>query len=123
MLTIPAAAQAHVQPLAASYTDLSVGRGAATIAALLALLGVAVAMRTLLRARRRHHDHPGRGGGLVATVAGAIAAVLGAVVIATADGGLGTGNGLGGGYVAVLASVLSLGLGGVILVRHRRATG
>jgi hypothetical protein len=54
--------------------------------------------------------------------AGAISIVLGLVVVATADGGLGTGNGLGGALVAVLIGVASTVLGGRVLFRYRRAS-
>jgi hypothetical protein len=37
----------------------------------------------------------------------------------TADGGLGTGNGLGGGIVAMALGLISMVLGGLTLIRSR----
>lgn len=56
----------------------------------------------------------------MAAAAGLIGMTLGALVAATADGGLGTGNGLGGAYVAMLVGLISTALGGLALSRARR---
>lgn len=53
-------------------------------------------------------------------VAGLISMALGGLVAATADGGLGTGNGLGGAYVALLVGLVGTALGGLALARSRR---
>ncbi|MGW0816534.1 DUF6223 family protein [Streptomyces viridiviolaceus] len=53
-------------------------------------------------------------------VAGSAAVVLGVLVAATADGGLGTGNGLGGAYVAMLVVLVGTALGGLATARSRR---
>ncbi|WP_055601583.1 DUF6223 family protein [Streptomyces aureus] len=117
-LAAPAAAHASVQPVAASVYDFSLGRLGATTGGLLGLAGVVVAVLALARpagplgtARRP------RG----AMAAGLIAMVLGGLVAATADGGLGTGNGLGGAYVALLLGLISTALGGLALRRSRHA--
>jgi hypothetical protein len=47
-------------------------------------------------------------------------AVMGGLVVATADGGLGTGNGLGGGIVAMTVGLIGIALGGLALARSRR---
>jgi hypothetical protein len=49
-----------------------------------------------------------------------VGVVLGAVVLATADGGLGTGNGLGGAVVALVVGLIGMVLGGLALARLRR---
>jgi hypothetical protein len=51
---------------------------------------------------------------------GPIGLVIGGLVVATADGGLGTGNGLGGGVVAMVVGLIGMALGGLALVRSRR---
>ena len=48
--------------------------------------------------------------------------LVGGLVVITADGGLGTGNGLGGGVVAMMVGLIGMALGGVALVRSRRPT-
>lgn len=57
---------------------------------------------------------------MVALVAGLVGLVLGGLVATTADGGLGTGNGLGGAYVAMLLGLTGTLLGGLALARSRR---
>ncbi|MFE4332449.1 DUF6223 family protein [Streptomyces sp. NPDC056831] len=52
-----------------------------------------------------------RNGAVTALVAGLIAVVVGGSVAATADGGLGTGNGLGGACVATLVGLIAVTLG------------
>jgi hypothetical protein len=42
------------------------------------------------------------------------------VVVATAEGGLGTGNGLGGAVVALVVGLIGIVLGGLALSRLRR---
>jgi hypothetical protein len=63
--------------------------------------------------RRSHQQRQGatRGHrGLV--VLGLIGFVIGGLVVATANGGLGTGNGLGGGVVAMMVGLIGMVLGG-----------
>jgi hypothetical protein len=55
----------------------------------------------------------------VAVVMGPIAFVIGGLVVATADGGLGTGNGLAGGVVAMAVGLIGVTLGGLALSRSR----
>jgi hypothetical protein len=45
--------------------------------------------------------------------------LLGAIP-ASADGGVGTGNGLGGGVVALIVGLIGMALGGLALARSRR---
>ena len=51
---------------------------------------------------------------------GLIGAVIGGLVVATADGGLGTGNGIAGGVVAMIVGLIGIALGGLALIRSRR---
>jgi hypothetical protein len=53
-------------------------------------------------------------------MAGLIAVLVGGSVAATADGGLGTGNGLGGAYVAMLVGLIAITLGWLARSRSRR---
>jgi hypothetical protein len=96
-----------------SWTPSSASALTAIVAALLGLLGVAVAGWSLSR-RDQRRRLPRHRPGLVALSAGAIGTVLGVVVAATADGGLGRGNGFGGALVAVVMM-----LGGLT---HRRSS-
>jgi hypothetical protein len=91
----------------------------ASVAALVALAGVVVGSRALVRSRRRPGTG-GRGGAVVALVAGAIGAVNGGLVLAVADGGLGTGNGVAGGALALVLGLVGAALGAVVLARSRR---
>ena len=74
----------------------------------------------LIRSIRRVGNH-GRRGAIVSLVLGPIGLVLGALVVTTADGGVGTGNGLAGGVVAMVVGVVGMSLGGLALARSRRA--
>jgi Family of unknown function (DUF6223) len=85
-LAAPAAAQVSDQPPAVSVYTLTPERIAATVAAVVGLVG----------------------------------AVIGGLVVATADGGLGTGNGLGVGIVAMVVGLIGVALGGLALARSRR---
>jgi hypothetical protein len=56
----------------------------------------------------------------VALVLGPIGLVIGGLVVATANGGIGTGNGLAGGVVAMIVGLIGVALGGLALARSRR---
>jgi Family of unknown function (DUF6223) len=100
--------------LATGYV-LGVGRAVPTSAAVLALIGLIVAGRTMARPASRQ----------VWTFAALALALVGVVVGglhgANAAGGLGTGNGLAGAVVAVALGLVGLVLGGLALARSRRA--
>src|SRR5687768_8372552 len=92
-------------PAAAQQTDVGVdtltaGRLGAIVAALVGLSG-AIIGGLALRSAGRISTHAGRSRPMVALVAGLIGMTLGGLVVVSADGGLGTGNGLGGGIVAL----------------------
>ncbi|MDI3405150.1 DUF6223 family protein [Streptomyces cavernicola] len=109
----PAAADASLQPVAASVHTVSAGRAGSALAALVGLIGAVAGGLALARStgRGRIHGCARRYGAVTALVAGPVALAVGAVVALTAEGGLGTGNGLGGAYVAMLFGLVSVGLG------------
>lgn len=55
----------------------------------------------------------------VAMIAGPIAAINGGLVLAVANGGPGTGNGVIGGAAAVVLGIAAVGLGGFAMSRTR----
>ncbi|WP_280487184.1 DUF6223 family protein [Nocardia farcinica] len=109
-------AERAAAPLAA-VTDLSTGRIAASSAALIGLAGV---LAGILALTRPHRFGAGRTA-IAALAAGLAGLAIGGVVVATARGAVGSGNGLGGAYVAVLVGAVAAALGAVALVRARRA--
>ncbi|MEU2544171.1 DUF6223 family protein [Streptomyces roseolus] len=111
-----AAASAPSRGLAASVTTFGAGRLASSVGAVIGLVGLVAAWRALTRPAARR-------GALLALAAGPVAVVLGAAVAATADGGLGTGNGLGGAYVALAVGLAATALGARAFARARRTTG
>jgi Family of unknown function (DUF6223) len=117
-LAAPAAAQVTDQPPAVS--TLTPERIAASLAAVVGLIGAVIGGLALARSAGRIGTGTGRRGGIVALVMGPIGVVIGGLVVATADGGLGTGNGLGGGVVAMVVGLIGIALGGLALARARR---
>ena len=100
-------------------STLTPQRIAASSAALLALMCAILAAVALARSIRRV-GAGGRRGARIALVLAPIATLVGAVIIATADGGFGTGQGLAGGIVAVCLGVIGMALAGTTLARSRR---
>lgn len=119
VLARPAAADVAVQPYAADVYTMSVGRVGASLAGLVGLAGSVLGGLAL---RRSAGGWVARNGAVVALAAGPLAMVVGALVVATAEGGLGTGNGLGGGYVALVVGLLSTSLGWLARARAHRTT-
>ena len=119
-LAAPAAAQVSDQPPAVSVYTLTPERIAATVAAVVGLIGAVIGGLALARSAGRIGTGNGRRGAIVALVLGPIGLVIGGLVVATADGGLGTGNGLGGGVVAMVVGLIGMALGGLALARSRR---
>jgi hypothetical protein len=117
-LAVPAAAHASVQRTASVYT-MSTGRIGAIVAALVGLIGAVIGVLAARSAGRIGNDNVRRRA-IAALVLGSIGLVIGALVVATADGGLGTGNGLGGGVVAMTVGLIGMALGGRALARSRR---
>src|SRR5262245_58740764 len=91
----------------------------ATAAAVLALVGVVIGGLALFRATRRIGNH-GRGGATVALVAGPMSAVNGALVLAVATGGPGSGNGVVGAAAALVLGLIAAVLGGLARARAHR---
>jgi peptidoglycan/LPS O-acetylase OafA/YrhL len=101
--------------LAASTVDSSTVTGArvlGTAAALTALAGAVAGALALVRPTGRRSG--------VALAAGLAGLLLGALVVITADGGPGTGNGIVGGYAAVALGLIAAGLGGAARARRVR---
>src|SRR5690348_13262120 len=109
LVALVPAAPAAAHPVAAGVTTMSSGRLGASAGAVLGLVGVVIGCRSAGRIRA-----------VVALVAGLLGAALGGLVIATSDGGVGTGNGLGGAIVAVAVGLIAVVLGGLAMVRSRR---
>ena len=107
-------------PAAVSVYTLTPERIAASVAAVVGLIGAVIGGLALARSAGRIGTGNGRRGAIVALVLGPIGLVIGGLVVATADGGLGTGNGLGGGIVAMMVGLIGMALGGLALARYRR---
>jgi len=119
-LAQPALAQVLSQPAAVPVYTMTPERIAASTAAVIGLIGAVIGGLALVRSARRIGNR-GRGGASVALVLGPIGLVLGGLVVATADGGVGTGNGVAGGGVAMVVALIGMALGGLALARSRRA--
>ncbi|GII77246.1 hypothetical protein Sru01_22280 [Sphaerisporangium rufum] len=91
----------------------------ASIAALAGLAGVVLGWLAVRSVRRL--DGGGRRAAIVALVVAAAAGLNGAVNLAVADGGLGTGNGVAGGAAALALGLAGAVLGGLALTRSRRS--
>ncbi|MEV4176626.1 DUF6223 family protein [Nonomuraea sp. NPDC049709] len=90
----------------------------ASVAALVALGGVVIGWLAL-RSVRRVGDG-GRRGAIVALVVALTGGLNGAVKLAVADGGLGTGNGVFGAALALMLGLVGAVLAGLALARSRR---
>jgi hypothetical protein len=112
-LAAPAAEHGSVQPAAVSVYTMTPGRIAASVAAVVGLIGAVIGGLALARSAARIGIGTGRRGAIAALVLGPIGLVIGGLVVATADGGLGTGHGLGGGIVAMIVGLISMALGGL----------
>ena len=91
----------------------------ATAAGALALVGVVVGGLALARSIRRL-GNGGQLGATVALVAGPVAAINGGLVLAVANGGPGSGNGVVGGAGALVLGGIGMALGALALRRSRR---
>jgi hypothetical protein len=96
--------------LSAAY-EMTAGRTWSLIGAGAGVFGVVMGVLALRRARS----------GLVATIAGGVAVLLGLVVVLMAEGGPGTGYGIVGGYVSLVVGVAAAVLGVLASRRAARA--
>jgi hypothetical protein len=119
-LAAPAAAQVSEQPPAVNAYIMTPKRVAASVGAVVGLIGAVIGGVALARSARRNGAGYGRRGAIVALVMGPIGLVIGGLVVATADGGIGTGNGLAGGIVAIVVGLIGIILGRLALGRSRR---
>lgn len=90
----------------------------ATMAVSLALVGVASGGLAL---NRPTHRNVRRLGSWTAIVSGLIGGINGALVLSSATGGPGSGNGVVGGAMALVLGLTAVALGGSVLLRSRRA--
>lgn len=105
--------------LAASTVDaiaLTGDRLLATAAALVALIGVVLGASALARSATRTRGRLA----IAAVSAGLPSTIAGILVVTTADGGPGTGNGIAGGYAAIALGLIAAGLGLLTLTRAKR---
>ena len=117
-LTAAAAAQIAVQPPAVDAYSLTPKRVIASGGAVTGLVAAVVGGLALGRSARR--AGVGRRGALAALVLGSVALAVGALIVITAGGGVGTGNGVAGGAVAIATGLIGMALGGTALSRSRR---
>ena len=111
---------AHVsEPAATTVYGITSRRLWATTGAVLALIGVVIGGTALARPGSRFRTASGLGA-IVALVAGLIAVVNGGLVLAFANGGPGTGNGVVGGAGALVLGLTAVALGGLALARSFR---
>ena len=112
------------EPAATTVYGLTPRRLWATIAVLLALVGVVIGGVALARpASRFGTAFALRGfplGIIVALVAGLIGVVNGGLNLAIATGGPGTGNGVVGAAGALVLGLIAMAVGGLALARSRR---
>jgi catechol 2,3-dioxygenase-like lactoylglutathione lyase family enzyme len=112
----------HVaEPAATTVQGLTSRRLWATTTVALALCGVVAGGLALARPARLRIA-TARFAALGALAAGLVAAVSGALVVAVATGGPGTGNGVVGGAGGLVLGLVALLLGGVTLARARRSS-
>lgn len=112
----------HVITAAQPYVDgttLTPGRLWSAAGAVSGLAGMAVGVLAVVRSRRRI-GNGGRRGAFVSVATGLIGVVVGAWVVAAAEGGPGTGYGIVGGYVSLAVGIVAAGLGALTLMRARR---
>jgi hypothetical protein len=120
MITSPiatTAAHALAQP-SVDASALTAGRTWSLVAAALGLVAVVVGGRALTGSAR--HAGTGRRGGRVGLAAGVSATLIGGLIVATADGGPGTGSGVVGGVLASAIGLVGTTMAGVVLARVRR---
>lgn len=91
----------------------------ATTSGVLALISVVIGSVAMIRSTKRFGT-AARLGVILALAAGFVAVINGALVLAVANGGLGSGNGVVGGAVALVLGLIGMIIGGLALSRSRR---
>lgn len=86
-------------------------RAMASGASVVGIIGLVVAILAIRAAKAGTPGPRRRGRAVFAVSAGALGCILGAYVLVTADGGLGSGQGVAGGVVAVVVGLASMLLG------------
>lgn len=106
------------EPTATTVYGLTSRRLWASTVAALALVGVALGGLALTRPASRFGTTFGHFG---AMLAGLVAVVNGGLVLAVADGGPGSGNGVVGAAGALVLGLIAMAIGGLALARSRRS--
>jgi hypothetical protein len=109
-------------PAAQGVVGTGSGRAGATVAAVVALIGVVTGGLALARSAGRTGTAVGRDAAVAALVLGLIGMVLAGLHLATSTGAVGTGNGRGGAIVALALGLVGVVLGRLALARSRRAS-
>src|SRR5262245_977269 len=107
VLAALAATRVAAESAAATVYTVTTKRIAASTAILTGLIAAAISWLALVRSVRRI-GNDGRRGAMVAMVLGPISLIIGGAVLATAEGGVGTGNGVAGGVVAIVVAVIGM---------------
>lgn len=113
------AAQQSVQRAAPVYA-MTPERLTASTAAVVGLIAAIIGALALIRSFRRVGNR-GRRGAVVALALGPVSLIIGGLVVATAEGGVGTGNGVAGAVVAIVLALIGMALSGLALARLGRA--
>lgn len=92
----------------------------ATTASVLALISVVIGGLAMVRSAS--FGTAARLGMILALAAGLVAVINGTLVLAVANGGLGSGNGVVGGAVALVLGLIGMIIAGLALSRSRRRT-
>ena len=107
------------EPAAKTVYGLTPRRLWASAVDVLALVALFIGGLALYRAARRI-GNGGRRGAIVALVLGPLAAVNGGLVLAIADGGPGSGNGVVGAAAALVLGLIATIVGGLATARSHR---
>ena len=108
------------EPATATVYGLTLQRLWATLVTGLAIFGVVIGGAALYHSIRRIQPGKERNVAVFALLAGLVAAVIGVLLLAVANGGPGSGNGVVGAAMAVVLGLFAMGEGGLVLVRARR---
>lgn len=110
------------EPAAATVYGVTTRRLSATVIDGVAIIGVVIGGLALARPAGRFSTALGRRGPIVALMSGLVATIGGGLVLAIADGGPGSGNGVVGAAGGVVLGLIALGLGTSALVRTGSTT-